>query len=346
VLPQWEYTTKSLSIREVESEVTKVRIDTGLDELEKMMGMDMGIGIGLDSKDVTTSTTSGSERRDSQIVKKNTQKGGECIKGNNNEIDGCIPIHWFCGLFASSIPAPQTCVLWDWAILNNDRFAGVYLTATLLGLYASSLREMSGSEVRLWFENASLGSDDWFNKLPNSSGIEPRDWSSFTRGWLHATHSLKSNTPISFKDSLCAVEISGDNNNNNNNNDNTTAGGGSFDLSSAPGTPATTIYTPGSTSSPYPPITLEAAENMSDPLFSSSSSSSPSPPSPSSDNTSCATINNKPSGKPPLLLPLHRSSARCVGLAHTSLTQWVTRKITSQRKQNIASSLVYPLLTQ
>jgi hypothetical protein len=37
---------------------------------------------------------------------------------------GCIPFAWICCCFADSVPPEYACILYDWAILNNQKYAG------------------------------------------------------------------------------------------------------------------------------------------------------------------------------------------------------------------------------
>ena len=75
---------------------------------------------------------------------------------------GLVPLNWICGLFSGSLPSEQGVILLDWAILNQERFAGVYLFATLLEIFAQFLLQMDGEAIRAWTEEVSEGHKDWF----------------------------------------------------------------------------------------------------------------------------------------------------------------------------------------
>jgi hypothetical protein len=38
---------------------------------------------------------------------------------------GLIPIHWVCAFFAGSVPSEQACLLLDWAIVSDEKYAGM-----------------------------------------------------------------------------------------------------------------------------------------------------------------------------------------------------------------------------
>ena len=61
----------------------------------------------------------------------------------------------------------------DWALLNDDRFAGMYLTASLLGVFSAALLGMSGSEIRLWMQKVRTHRDRILYH-PVSSRIYPQ----------------------------------------------------------------------------------------------------------------------------------------------------------------------------
>lgn len=54
---------------------------------------------------------------------------------------GIIPPSWLGGLFCGTLLSPSSLLLlWDWALIWDVRYAGVYLTAALLGLHEDLLK--------------------------------------------------------------------------------------------------------------------------------------------------------------------------------------------------------------
>lgn len=84
---------------------------------------------------------------------------------------------------------------------------------------------MDGANIRKWIDKVLSGESDWFKllRLPLSrthvkesedllsENLEVEndshvDWEGFTRGWIHATASLKSNTPKGFREAFEDME--------------------------------------------------------------------------------------------------------------------------------------------
>lgn len=45
---------------------------------------------------------------------------------------GCVQTAWLCGVFGGCVPASYACWLHDWAILNEDKYAGECINTTYL----------------------------------------------------------------------------------------------------------------------------------------------------------------------------------------------------------------------
>ena len=165
----------------------------------------MGLGIGLPSPGCAVSGAAGAEacldrvRPDLSQLNPNFTRVGlpspDCAVSGAAEAliesarhpvagGGCVPLHWICGLFAGSLPPEQSCTLLDWVLLNEDRFAGVYLTAALLGIFGPQLVCMSGSDIKLWLQRVAAGSGDWYSLGVQTPGPvqQPPSWPVFVRG--------------------------------------------------------------------------------------------------------------------------------------------------------------------
>ena len=204
VMPGWEKPTRGLSATENEQK----RNRNDLDELEKVYG--------LDSVEEEVRAEAGARRSASPrgIASAAPSKGNTC------EGCGLIPLNWICGLFSSSLPSEQGVLILDWAILNNERYAGVYLVAALLEVFAQFLLQMDGDAIRAWTEEVSEGRGDWFKSpsLPETAFGHPQkpleqhafqqslSWSSFVEGWTGATAALRKSTPTAFRQALEETE--------------------------------------------------------------------------------------------------------------------------------------------
>ena len=119
--------------------------------------------------------------------------------------NACIPIHWICGFFCSSLPPEQASYLIDWILLVQDRYAGVYLTIALFEIFASQLVCMNNSKIKEWFDKIASNQVNWFHtcELTGSSDVTFTD---FTRGWIYAATRVMRTTPISFRTALEKTE--------------------------------------------------------------------------------------------------------------------------------------------
>jgi hypothetical protein len=137
VVPGWEQPSRGFSASEASSKVNQVMISDGLDELEKELGLGFNTG-SADSGHVQSARPSAA----------------------NN---ACIPIHWICGFFCSSLPPEQASYLIDWILLVQDRYAGVYLTIALFEIFASQLVCMNNSKIKEWFDKIASNQVNWFH---------------------------------------------------------------------------------------------------------------------------------------------------------------------------------------
>jgi hypothetical protein len=90
---------------------TQQRAYSGLDDLERELGLDV-LSSDLPPLGSVSPLSSGGGVIQSAPPSRGSQP------------TGCIPTQWISGLFAGSLPPDQAAVLLDWAILNNERYAG------------------------------------------------------------------------------------------------------------------------------------------------------------------------------------------------------------------------------
>lgn len=122
---------------------------------------------------------------------------------------GHISLHWILAFYCGSLPADQAMYVLDWAIVNQEKYAGVYFTVALLDIFAPFLLEMTGSDINSWLERVSEGKGEWYRdpclpqyKYCTSEGSKQGGdaaiidayalhhgmcWQSFVEGWIHAT---------------------------------------------------------------------------------------------------------------------------------------------------------------
>ena len=206
VQPGWEKPTRGLSA--AENEQKKNRSD--LAELEKAYG--------LDSMEEEAEPDDGTKAR-------SCPGGGGIASASPSmakaaEPRGLVPLNWICGLFSGSLPSEQGVILLDWAILNQERFAGVYLFATLLEIFAQFLLQMDGEAIRAWTEEVSEGHKDWFKSDTSSANglwssakasgaacsSAELSWPSFVEGWTASAAALRRRTPAAFRQALEETE--------------------------------------------------------------------------------------------------------------------------------------------
>lgn len=178
-------------------ELSNQKTSASLDELERELGLTSDDAMfGISS---TWSASSGAGSASSTIESAKPQRG----KG------GCVPIHWVCGIFTGSLPPEQACLLLDWTIIHQERYAGLYFAAALLDIFSEALLELNGAQLRSWFSDVSTCSQDWHLKLRPSRPTAATttklgagtgnfidehldveggslSWTAFTNGWIHA----------------------------------------------------------------------------------------------------------------------------------------------------------------
>jgi hypothetical protein len=202
VVPGWERVAADASVSASKTQAASMASSAGLDDLEAELGFGLGISSPLGGSQGTSTNGMNSSMTSDEFVIESARPARELAD------EGLIPLHWICGLFAGSIPPEQACVLWDWILLTENRFAGIYLTAAMLGIFSQSLISMTGSDIKLWMQKVAVGSDDWFRLSSGFSAVSktvnPLSWSTFMRGWMYATEALKQITPISF---VKAIEL-------------------------------------------------------------------------------------------------------------------------------------------
>jgi len=120
VVPGWELASSGATAEESRRITAQIVSAAGLDELEAQLGLG-----GPSSAPVAADSTAAGEDSAAPVIQ----------SARSSQESGLIPLHWICGIFSGSLPQEQSSVVWDWVLLNNDRFAGVYLTAALLGIF-------------------------------------------------------------------------------------------------------------------------------------------------------------------------------------------------------------------
>lgn len=77
------------------------------------------------------------------------------------EQPGNISVAWTCGFFAGCLPPAELTQLWDWGIIQGNKYASLYLTIGLFGMFADSLLNLTGPQIKNWMAAVNSGQDDW-----------------------------------------------------------------------------------------------------------------------------------------------------------------------------------------
>ncbi len=188
------------------STASKANLD--LDAMERELGLSSGVSssAGMDEPNSTWQSVPSTALRGGII------ESAPPSAGNGAGVyatAGCIPTRWIVGAFAGSLPSAQYALLLDWAILNNERYAGMYFVAALFEVCSPSLLNMNGASIKEWLETVSHNGTDWY-KLCNASvgnfmavlalssdEVEDQSaatqlsvissWEAFLSGWIRAT---------------------------------------------------------------------------------------------------------------------------------------------------------------
>jgi hypothetical protein len=72
-----------------------------------------------------------------------------------------VPVAWTCGFFTGCLPAAEQTALWDWAIVQGNKYSSLYLTVALLGMYRKSLLTLDGPQISSWIATITAGQDSW-----------------------------------------------------------------------------------------------------------------------------------------------------------------------------------------
>jgi hypothetical protein len=218
VFPGWEQALKPTSATEVLQNTSEALKCASLDDMER------NLGLTDESKVESSPNSTASAETDSTIV---TSEASKEIRDRYDADSGCIPSPWISGIFGDSLPPEQASAVLDWAILNEEKFFGVYFIASLFGLCSPSLLTMNRIQIKSWItkivSGVSIGGDEWFKQcafiatpsLHSNSLLEMNDeteqiemdWKIFMRGWLHSTTSLWVATPAAFKESVSNTDI-------------------------------------------------------------------------------------------------------------------------------------------
>jgi hypothetical protein len=194
VLPGWEQPLEQTSIADAAIIAEQHKTSVELDNLERELGLDDGGPSASVASESTWRSTAGDLLGDANG---STGGGGGAMESGvqsavaGQRQSGCVPSQWILGFFSGSLPPAQACLLMDWAIIHNERFAGVYYCAALLEIYSETLLAMPGNHIRSWLSDIASGKQDWYLAidLPHDdalSGAKP-SWTTFVNGWIHAT---------------------------------------------------------------------------------------------------------------------------------------------------------------
>ena len=144
---------------------------------------------------------------------------------NEEEDCGYIAHNWLAANFTGCLPPIISLAIYDWAILHEEKYAGLFLIASLLEIYSDMLLSMNGKQIKAWFYAIASGQDDWFKLLPaaairrhfpvgdnnsnpsmNASVYKLNQWKEFVAGWLHVTTAMSRKTPSAFISALKGTE--------------------------------------------------------------------------------------------------------------------------------------------
>jgi hypothetical protein len=209
VFPGWEQAMQHKGTAEVLMTSSEEMESASLDAMER--------DLGLSEKPVSAESSAASGNEGSLVSSQPAKESRE----RHDTGEGCIPSPWLSGIFGDTLPPEQACAVLDWAVLNEDKYFGVYFTASLFGLYSTSLMTMNRTQIASWIAkvNAGISSEgsDWFTHIPLScspalnvteDGEQAAvDWQVFVRGWLHATTALRHMTPSAFKEAIGNTEL-------------------------------------------------------------------------------------------------------------------------------------------
>jgi hypothetical protein len=238
VLPGWERAARGVS--SAESEQRQSRFD--LDALEQ------AYGLADNSSSKSKSKSNDSAASDSEPPQSPSTAAAAAAASSSSEGliasaspqhlrdggsgEGCIPLHWICGMFTGCAPPEQAVLLLDWAIVNQERYAGVYLLVALFEIFSAFLVHMDGAQITAWLEEVSHGGTEWFKStsLPRCAYGRPQQqqqqqqeedqpptigqhafqqnltWPVFLEGWIGAAGALRRATPRAFRDAITDTE--------------------------------------------------------------------------------------------------------------------------------------------
>eukprot|EP01039_Chlorochromonas_danica_P005573 gene5572-6136_t len=222
VLPGWEQPAKEASTAQA-AKYSKLLVGANnLDLLEKELGLESSF-----EYDLSQSDNSGPLKKESEDSRhsssNNTEKVISSAHPKATERKGVIRTSWIISFFAGCLPASEASKLLDWAVFNGERFAGLYFIVSLLTLHASSLIQMTATELVQWFDDIFANKKNWFktghvkpiceagSAAAATHPVEEVDcsqltWSTFTKGWIHATAVVTAGTPEAFREALSRTE--------------------------------------------------------------------------------------------------------------------------------------------
>lgn len=117
----------------------------------------------------------------------------------DSEDSGYIAHNWIAANFAGCLPTSMALAVYDWAILYEEKYAGLFLIASLLEIYSDMLLTMDGKQIKAWMFAIASGQEDWYKLLPapairhhfnvneTSTDGKSHQWKEFVAGWLHVS---------------------------------------------------------------------------------------------------------------------------------------------------------------
>jgi hypothetical protein len=233
VLPGWEQPCRhEISSTDMEEARLILRNTSNLDQLERDLGLDSiddpfgwNVTAAPFATTTTTSTTAWSTVKGSTSVEnlKSNVSGATADKlvaiddispaseDSAEKKSGLIAHNWIAGNFTGSLPPSLSLIIYDWAILHDERYAGLFLIVSLLEVFSDSLLSMNGVQITAWMHAIASGHEDWYRLLPSTivrkyfSGSPDKNlvqWKEFIAGWLHVASAVRQKSPSAFTKAL------------------------------------------------------------------------------------------------------------------------------------------------
>lgn len=189
---------KAVEILNNTSNVDKLERDLGLDSMDDQFGWKVtaapnSIDNNLQQVNQTWRKTNSVGNLSESMNSSNGIEGATDFSDN-----GLIPSNWLIGNFLTSLPSSISVLVYDWSILINEKYTGLFLLVALLVMYSNTLVTMNQIQITAWFKAVAAGKDGWYKLLSNDLirnsfdasviGIDDTlQWKEFVTGWMHVT---------------------------------------------------------------------------------------------------------------------------------------------------------------